>query len=274
MKKRILTALVAFSVLAVLLIACHKSKDEPEPEVVPFPQNPVMNCPYSPDYGDTLICIPNGNGPDYIISPVNNPGTGKYFSWPIGLKIDRFTGAINVTQSESGMRYLIGFVKQGTTDTCISQIVIAGMSYIDSVHVLSQGQTSTSPYTDADANLFSACATGNCQIDLNGKLTSMKIAINKTTGEIDLQKTLDQGAFGPNPVNGDYIEATMLYKVDNGCSNSVKRINLKFMYFNNKSQIDAALISEVLAKQASVRGGNIIDTYLKPRPPLIIITRY
>jgi hypothetical protein len=49
---------------------------------------------------------------DYIITPVNSPGTGKYLAWPIGMKIDSTTGAINVSKSESGLRYMIGFVKQ------------------------------------------------------------------------------------------------------------------------------------------------------------------
>ena len=273
MKKRILSAFIAISTFSILLFACHKPSDEPGEEVVPFPQNPIMNCPYAPDYGDTLICVPNGNGPDYIVSPVNNPGPGKYYSWPMGMTIDRITGAINVTKSETGMRYMIGFVKQGTTDTCLTELVIAGLSYVDSVHVLSDGQTSTLPYTNADVNLFSACASGNCQIDINGQVTNKNIAINKTTGEIDLQKTLDQGAFGLNPVNGDLIEVTLSYKINDGCTKGVQKMKLKFMYFNSKAQIDIALINEVLSKQASIRGGNT-NTSFKPRPPLIIITRY
>jgi hypothetical protein len=232
-----------------------------------------MDCPYAPDYGDTLVCLPNGNGADYIVSPVNSPGAGRYYSWPVGMTIDHYTGAINVTQSEPGMRYMIGFVKQGSTDTCLTPLIITGMSYMDSVHVLSDSQNTTSPYFNADPNLFSACASGNCQIDINGQVTNKKIAINKITGVIDLQKTLDQGAFGLNPVNGDLIEVTLIYKINDGCTKGVQRMNLKFIYFTNKSQIDVALINEVLSKQASIRSGNTNTSY-KPRPPLIIITRY
>jgi len=272
MKKRILAALIAFSVLTVLLIGCHKSMDE-EVLVVPYPLHPVMNCSYSPYYGDTLVCLPNGNGADYIVSPVNSPGAGRYYSWPVGMIIDHYTGAINVTQSEPGMRYMVGFVKQGSTDTCLTPLIVTGMSYMDSVHVLSDSQNTSSPYFNADPNLFSACASGNCQIDINGQVTNKNIAINKTTGVIDLQKTLDQGAFGLNPVNGDYIEVTLTYKINDGCTKGVQKMKLKFMYFNSKAQIDVALINEVLSKQASIRGGNTNTSY-KPRPPLIIITRY
>src|SRR6185436_3342619 len=149
MKKRILAALIAFSVLTVLLIGCHKSMDE-EVLIVPYPLHPVMNCPYAPDYRDTLVCLPNGNGADYIVSPVNSPGAGRYYSWPVGMTIDHFTGAINVTQSEPGMRYMVGFVKQGSTDTCLTPLIVTGMSYMDSVHVLSDNQNTSSPYFNAD----------------------------------------------------------------------------------------------------------------------------
>jgi len=274
MKKRILIAFIAFSVLSVLLIACHKSTDEPEEWIVPFPLNPVWNCPYSPFYGDTLICTPNGNAPDYIISPVNNPGAGTYFSWPIGMKIDHYTGAINVSQSEAGMRYLIGFVKQGTTDTCLTPLIISGMSYMDSVFVLSSGQTTSVPYFNADATVVSACISGNCEFDMNGQAAKDKVFVNTTTGIIDLQKTLDQGAFGPTAVNGDMVETTIRYRINDGCTNKVQKLMVQLMYFDSKSQIDVGLINTILMKQSNIRNGNIINTGINPRPPLIIITRY
>ena len=129
------------------------------------------------------------------------------------------------------MRYMIGFVKQGSTDTCLTPLIISGMSYMDSVHVLSDGQKISLPYFNADPNLSSACASGNCQFDINGEANNQNIAVNKTTGVIDLQKTLDQGAFGLYPVNGDLIEVTIIYKINDGCTNAVQKIKLKFMYF-------------------------------------------
>jgi len=272
MKKRILTVLIAFSALSVLLIACHKSTDEPEVLVVPYPLHPVMNCPYAPDYGDTLICTPNGNGPDYIISPVNNPGAGRYFSWPMGMKIDQITGAINVSQSEAGIIYMIGFVKQGSTDTCLTPLIISGMSYLDSVFVLSNGQKTSVPYFNGDVNLASACVSGNCEFDMNGQAAKDKVFVNTTTGIIDLQKTLDQGAFGSTAENGDVVETTIRYRINDGCTNKVQKLKVQLMYFTNKSQIDVALINEVLSRQSNIRNRN--SNAGSPRPPLIIITRY
>jgi len=76
------------------------------------------------------------------------------------------------------------------------------------------------------------------------------------------------------PINGDLVETTLLYRVSDGCTNAVQRIKLKFMYFDSKSQIDVGLINTILMKQSNIRNGNIINTGINPRPPLIIITRY
>jgi len=82
------------------------------------------SCPILPIYGDTLI-FQQPSGSDYIVQPVNNPGPGKYFAWPVGMVIDQNTGAINITQSQTGMRYILGFVPAGTHDTCLNKLIIA-----------------------------------------------------------------------------------------------------------------------------------------------------
>ena len=63
----------------------------------------------APIYGDTIVFDQPVNG-DYIVKPVNPPGAGKYFAWPVGMSLDQNTGAIDLTQSQTGMKYMIGFV--------------------------------------------------------------------------------------------------------------------------------------------------------------------
>ena len=116
-------------------------------------RHPITGCSYSPDYGDTLIYPQPTTTQDYIVVPINNPGTGRYFSWPEGMVIDSATGAINITKSETGERYAIGFVKEGTTDTCVQTLIIAGASYMDSVYVLANNATKAVPYFNANPNL-------------------------------------------------------------------------------------------------------------------------
>ena len=75
---------------------------------------------------------------------------GTYLSWPDGLKMNAGTGAINLTKSETGQRYSVAFVKSGTTDTCMSQLIVAGAAYMDSVYVLSESDTTAKPYFNAN----------------------------------------------------------------------------------------------------------------------------
>ncbi|HLZ88156.1 MAG TPA: hypothetical protein VKQ52_12970, partial [Puia sp.] len=140
----------------------------------PFPQQTINNnnttgttapsCPVSPIYGDTLV-FPQPTAGDDVILPVNNPGVGKYFSWPVGMVLDQNTGAINLTQSQTGMKYIMGFVKSGSTDTCLSTLIIGGAAYFDSVYVFADGQTTASPYFEANPYLPSVCANGGCTFD-------------------------------------------------------------------------------------------------------------
>ena len=54
--------------------------------------------------------------------------------------INKNTGAIHVSKSETGLRYNCGYVKPGTTGTCIQTLLPAGISYADSLYVLNNGE--------------------------------------------------------------------------------------------------------------------------------------
>jgi hypothetical protein len=283
MKTRLIIVPVLLLAVMLLAVACHKTT-ETEPDIswqelwkdsskLAFPQNINVNCTNSPNYGDTVLCDKTGNGPDYVVSPINNPGTGKYYAWPLGMKIDSITGKINVTKSESGLRYMVGFVKAGTNDTCLTELVIAGASYMDSVYVLSDGQKSANPFFNANPNNTTLCNTGNCDMDMGNGASGKKIGIDRKTGKIDLEKTLNQGAFA-NPVDGDIIQININYMLNDGCNTGVQHTKLYFMYFTNKSQIPPSLLSTLTLKSNNFWNGDIISRSANPRPPLIIITRY
>ncbi|HTI10595.1 MAG TPA: hypothetical protein VL832_18630 [Puia sp.] len=244
----------------------------------PFPQTPVTGCSYAPNYGDTIIYPQPTTGQDYIVSPVNNPGPGKYLSWPIGLVIDSVTGAIDVTKSETGMKYAIGFIKAGTTDTCLNDLIIGGAAYMDSVYVLADGATQAVPYFDANPNLLSVCATGNgCTFDVTGSAASHKVIVNSATGIIDLQKTLNGGllggAFGLLPVNGSSFTIPIYYRLNDPSNNALQHIDVQLAYYSKKSLIDLSLLNGLLNKLNNILTGNLISTTSNPRPPLIIIVR-
>jgi hypothetical protein len=246
---------------------------------VPYPQNGITSCSYGPDYGDTLVYVQPSIGQDYIINPVNNPGIGKYYSWPDGLVIDSLTGAINLTQSEKGERYAIGFVKSGTTDTCLSKLIVAGASYMDSVYVFANNEKKAAPFFNANPAMPTICngsgvSGPGCAFDVNGTAASQKVIVDNKTGVIDLEKTLNGGAFGLLPLNGQTVTTTIYYQLNDGSNNALQHIQVQLMYYDKKSNIGAGLLNNVLMKLNNILTGNLIETAGNPRPPLIIITRF
>lgn len=259
-------------------VVVKKDTTAPPAPTVPFPQAPVMGCSYSPLYGDTIIYPQPTNGQDYIVNTVNSPGAGKYLSWPVGMVIDSTTGTIDVTKSQTGMRYAIGFIKSGTTDTCLSTLVIGGADYMDSVYVLANGGTTASPFYEADAYLPSVCSGGGCSFDVTGSAAGKKVIVNPTTGVIDLEKTLDGtgllgGAFGLLPLNGTTVNATIYYRLTDPSNSALQHIDVELEYFYSKSQIGSGLLNTLTGKLGNILTGNLISTTSNPRPPLVIIVR-
>ena len=251
----------------------------------PYPQQTINNngsapapgCPVSLIYGDTII-FTQPSGGDYIYNVVNNPGPGKYFSWPVGLALDQNTGAIDLTQSQTGMKYAIGYVRTGSTDTCMSTLIVGGAAYYDSVYILADGETTASPYFEANPWLPNICAGGGCTFDVNGAAAAQKVIVNKTTGVIDLQQTLNGtgllgGAFGLLPQDGSVITTTIYYKLNDASNQAMENISVQIQYYNSASSINSGVLSGLVNLTNSLLSGNIISTSANPRPPLIIITR-
>ena len=247
----------------------------------PFPQpTPVNACLLAPLYGDTIIYPQPTSGSDYIMNVVNSPGAGKYLSWPVGMVIDSVSGAIDVTASQTGLQYAVGFVKNGTTDTCLQTLVIGGASYEDSVYYIAEGQTNAFPYFEANPNLINTCATGNgCSFDVTGSAANIGVVVNTSTGVINLQKTLDGallglgGAFGLLPQNGSSVTATIYYKLNDPSNYALQNIQVQLVYYDKASLINSGLLSTVLLKLDNLLSGHLIDNSANPRPPLVVIVR-
>ncbi|HUP11146.1 MAG TPA: hypothetical protein VM187_03010, partial [Niastella sp.] len=134
-------------VLLLVSVACNKA-DHPDSEsaddvtnatpLTSLNNTTAAGCPHAPDYGDSVVYLQPKNAGDFTVEPKNNTGVpGTYVSWPEGLDMNANTGVINVSNSETGVRYNIAFVKKGTRDTCVSQLIVGGVTYVDSIYVLS-----------------------------------------------------------------------------------------------------------------------------------------
>lgn len=243
----------------------------------PYPTILGQQCVYSPDYGDSVI-YSQPSGGDYFISPQNTQGNqGTYLSWPAGLIIDANTGTINLTLSQTGQRYDIAFVKSGTTDTCISQLIVAGSSYMDSVHVITFGTETASPYFNANPAVPSPCQQGSsgigCSFDYNGFAKGQGIDIDKKTGIIHLKNTADK-IFGTNPVNGMTVNTTIFYTMNDNSNNAPQQMPLRFIYYDRVSDIPPALLATITSRLNSANNNQLLTKGpATVRPPLIIIVR-
>lgn len=246
---------------------------------VPYPITPLLGCNYSPDYGDSIVFPQPANGQDYVIFPVNNQGVdGTYLSWPGGLVLNAQTGAIDLTKSETGARYDIGFVKVGTTDTCLSQLIIAGAAYMDSVYVLSQNEIYADPYFNANPDAPSVCSGSSggpgCQFDYNNAAKNQGVVIDNHTGIIDLQNTMKNSLFGLLPIDGTTVNTTIYYKLDDNSNYAPQKIGLKLMFYNKKSNIPPSILGTITNNLLNTLQDLLLGrSSSSPRPPLIIITR-
>ena len=249
---------------------------------ITYPLHPLTGCFPAPLYGDSVIYPQPTSGVDDIVSLVNDPGPGHYFSWPAGLSLDAATGAINISKSETGQRYAIGYVKEGTHDTCLSTVIIGGADYMDSVYVLENGATIAVPYFDANASQASDCSgpgnSGHCSFDVNGSATNKNVFIDKFSGEIDLDKTLNgdkktPGAFGSVPVNGATVNVIITYSLKKHSNSAPQSINVTLKYYDSMSQVDPSIVAAIQTRLINIMSGNLISYNANPRPPLIVIVR-
>jgi hypothetical protein len=248
----------------------------PEKPQIPYPETSAPGCNFAPDYGDSIVYSQPASG-NYYVYPQNNQGiAGTYLSWPDGLNINATTGAINLTQSETGQRYSVAFVKTGTSDTCLSQLIVAGAAYMDSVYVLSQSDTTSKPYFNANPYGVAPCH-GNqgqgCQFDYNNFAHNQGIEIDQKTGFIDLKKSMSNSLFGLLPLNGATVNTTIYYKLNDNSNFAPQKIQLKLVYYNHKSDVPAATLLTMTDFLVNTLNDLLISKGPSARPPLIVIVR-
>ncbi|MFT3704049.1 MAG: hypothetical protein QM802_16905 [Agriterribacter sp.] len=296
---------ILYSVLAVtMLYACAKKLDEitPAGNNNPSTTNPadstetvpsVVGC--GPDYGDSVLCYQLlASGQDYKMSPLKSLGKGRYVAEPDGLVIDNNTGEINVTKSESGLAYKVGFIADGSTDTCFTKIITSGINYLDGIHVISDNDTLAVPVYNGSitpvcgsGGLFSGCEFDDDDDDDNGNgsadeppagqsCNSKNIRVDTKNGVISLKRSLLDGIFGSlTPNNGKTVNATLYYRLDDCSNKALRKIDLSFTYYDKMSNVPQSLIDDI---SNSVK--NILGLLMRtdgdkaaanPRPPHIVV---
>ncbi|MEO5594128.1 MAG: hypothetical protein ABIR15_16145 [Chitinophagaceae bacterium] len=286
--------------IIIVAIACNKSVDSPGPSAAQVAKTnlPVQlnyQCANAPNYGDSIVYMqPTKN--DNIIYPVNQAALGKgtYFAWPVGLIIDSVSGAINVSQSETGLRFIVGFTKAGSKDTCVKNLILGGITYADRIYVLSNNDTLAVPYYNANASTPAVCNVSddndypdnsghgngddNCIFDgidkkgKKGQANAENVKVRTISGVINLKATLAAGAFGNNPVNGTSIIAPIAYSLNDKSKKATQQINVQLIYYAKKTDIPAALVNTITENNAAFFQNTAI--LKSPRPPIIVVSMF
>jgi hypothetical protein len=293
-------------VVVLLLLACHKS-DAPVHSGsgnLDLAKKTNNTCPNTSDYGDSII-YGKWKGPhqDYIIKPKKINDDGAFFAWPQGMVINPASGEINVTQSEAGIRYKVGFVKRGTTDTCFSTLILGGITYLDGIYSMDANDTLASPYYYANPAAGPVCdasddtdypgqghpgGNAKCEFDDdddddngNGKddeppagqsANSRNLKVRTKSGIINLKKSLNEGIFGTNPNNGDNKKVTIYYRLNDKGNKVLQSITVEVWFYNKRSDVPVSQQNTIISRQTEFQQYMVADS--KPRPPQIIITRY
>lgn len=263
-----------FLLLVSAFAACKKNNSGNEP-----------GGDYSLSYGDSVIYAKNVSG-DYIVSPVT-PMSGTYEAFPEGIELDETTGAINVSESETGLRYRITFTPAGSNRSYTTIVLLAGINYLDAFYFLSKNDTVSRAVYNGDLSKPIPVSAGKTVFDVDLGCNKEGIAVNINNGSINLAQTIKNGFFGRHK-NDDEEEFELEYKIDDQSKQARQEVKIKLYYYNTMADVpqkyfdllkerEGTLLwannthnptGEIISELAGVNG---IADRARPRPPCIFI---
>lgn len=267
-------SLGSFTLFAILisctfLLSCKKD-------------NTSNSMPYQLSYGDSILYL-KAQASDYIVYPMEQRA-GQYLGFPDGIDIDAVTGAINVSKSETGLRYRITYVSpQG--DTSKTMVVISGINFLDKFHHLSQGDSIAFPIYNA--SLARVLPVNGSTFDEGNNANSGGCSVKTLNGQINLAQTVRNGVFGLTPQNDAHQEFDIFYRLNDNSDKSLNKIRVKIYYYNTMNDVAPDLLQtlqdrendgvflgtkyEPIQNNSSTLRTSSIAKAAKPRPPCVII---
>ena len=230
--------------------------------------------PFRLSYGDSIIYSKPSSG-DYIVYPLTNR-EGVYEGFPEGIEIDDRTGAINVTKSETGLKYRITHTAPDGTVTT-TRVILSGITFFDKFYNLSQNDSIAFPVYNASASSILPL-TGSV-FDDGGGANSSGCAIKTINGQINLAQSVRNGLFGTNPSNDERRDVEIVYRLNDGSDKAVNKLKVRLYYYTSMATVAPDLMQTLQDRQTAgvfLRGGGIevVEQALqaaKPRPPCVII---
>lgn len=270
MQKKYFSAAAIITLLVSLgLFSCDK----------PITDSPVNEPvgPYKLSYGDSILYLKPTTG-DYIVTPTERR-PGIYSGFPEGIEIDDTTGAINVSNSETGLRYKITHTAPDGKETT-TMVVLSGITFKDHLYYLSAGDSIANPIYNSDATrplplIGSSFDDGNLA-NLGG------CSVKTDNGKINLAETIRNGVFGFPPRNDAQETFEIRYRLNDASGKTQNKLKVLLYWYNTIADIPQYvwdILNERTNQGVFLRGGSstttnnlvVTDARAKPRPPCIII---
>jgi hypothetical protein len=243
-----------------------------------------INKSYQLSYGDSILYLRNQSS-DYIVYPAEQR-TGRYFGFPEGIEIDDATGAINVSKSESGLRYRITYVSP-EGDSSKTMIIISGINFLDKFHHLSQGDSIAFPVYNASIDRI--LPTSGSNFDDGNNANSGGCSVKTVNGQINLAQTVRNGVFGIIPQNDQRREFDIYYRLNDNSDKALNKIRVRIYYYNTMNDVAPDLLQTLQDREndgvfLGTRYSSVENIFsartatsfkaaavAKPRPPCVII---
>jgi hypothetical protein len=264
------------------VLACTKSSVQKDPDIIP-PGSDTLSL----SYGDSILYIKDGEDNNVVLPKGNLKG--KFYGFPDGIDLNELTGAINVDESETGLRYRISYVPEGKTDTLTTIVLLSGINFQDNIYYLDENDTTAAPiYNGRKENNL----PGSNSFDEGGGCKNESVIVNTDNGKINIAESVRKGLFGSTPANGSNKVVDLLYRVNDISKKALNRLKVKLYYFDTPADIKEDLIQLMSDRKGmflglppdapffqfnpSPQGGlmissNSVAAAAKPRPPCIFV---
>jgi hypothetical protein len=292
--------LVITSFSAIFAFACQKDAAISDADKNSTREQTSSNLSLRLSYGDTVFYLKKQPG-NYMIMPVAKPtGTGYFKAIPKGLVLDTVSGLINVTQSETGLRYKVYYVSPSGILIDSIKIVISGIDYKDAIYEIASTpnvyDTAFPVYNakpvpplpcgdddeDDDGDVDdddNTCVFDETDLDDDGNddipgVIQDKLLVDIKKGTIDVEASFHAGIFGSsNPANGVNKNFTFYYRLQDASSRALNRITVRVYHFRTRADIPQTLLDTIsmrnnIAQHVNSRTGDSQNGNPAPRSSL------
>lgn len=231
------------------------------------------DLPYRLSYGDSILYLRPGAS-DQLVFPAERR-SGRYSGFPEGIEIDESTGAIDLSKSETGLRYRITHVSPAG-DTTQTKVVLSGITFTDHFYRLSSGDSVARPVYNA--HLARILPLAGSSFDEDSLANSGGCRVKTENGSINLAESVRNGVFGSNPQNDDKREIEIKYRINDGSGKSLNKLKVLLYWYRSMADVPQYvwdILNDRGTQGVFLRGNGLVtartEQTAKPRPPCVII---